>query len=201
MGGKDYYKTLEIQKGANENDIRKAYRKMALKYHPDKNKDIKAEAMFKDIAEAYEVLSDPKKREVYDMYGEEGLKAGGGCGGGGSPTGGQGGCHTYTFQGDPRETFRVFFGDENPFEGLFGSMGGGVTGSGGNSFVYSSSGNGRKMDVDEDPFAQFSGFNGGMMNGLGRQPGHGMGSNRPQADPPVVHDIYVSMEDILRYVF
>lgn len=72
--GKDYYKTLGIQKGATEEDIKKAYRKLALKYHPDKNKAAGAEEKFKEIAEAYEVLSDKKKRDVYDRYGEDGLK-------------------------------------------------------------------------------------------------------------------------------
>lgn len=72
--GKDYYKTLGIQKGASDEDIKKAYRKLALKYHPDKNKAAGAEEKFKEIAEAYEVLSDKKKRDVYDRYGEDGLK-------------------------------------------------------------------------------------------------------------------------------
>lgn len=70
--GKDYYKILGIAKGAGDEDIKKAYRKQALKWHPDKNKAANAEEKFKEIAEAYEVISDPKKREVYDQYGEEG---------------------------------------------------------------------------------------------------------------------------------
>ncbi|MBN3298625.1 DNJB4 protein, partial [Amia calva] len=69
--GKDYYKILGIQKGAADEDIKKAYRKQALKWHPDKNKSANAEDKFKEIAEAYEVLSDPKKREIYDQFGEE----------------------------------------------------------------------------------------------------------------------------------
>jgi DnaJ-class molecular chaperone len=72
--GKDYYKILGIIKGASEDDVRKAYRKMALKFHPDKNKSAGAEEKFKEIAEAYEVLSDKRKREIYDKYGEDGLK-------------------------------------------------------------------------------------------------------------------------------
>ena len=72
--GKDYYKILGILKGASDDDVRKAYRKMALKFHPDKNKSAGAEEKFKEIAEAYEVLSDKRKREIYDKYGEEGLK-------------------------------------------------------------------------------------------------------------------------------
>ena len=68
--GKDYYKILGITKGASEDDVRKAYRKMALRYHPDKNKSAGAEEKFKEVAEAYEVLSDKKKRDIYDNYGE-----------------------------------------------------------------------------------------------------------------------------------
>ena len=71
---KDYYKTLGLARGASEDDIKKAYRKLALKYHPDKNKAPGSEEKFKEIAEAYEVLSDKKKRDIYDQYGEEGLK-------------------------------------------------------------------------------------------------------------------------------
>ena len=72
--GKDYYKILGIPKTAKDDEVKKAYRKMALRYHPDKNKTIGAEEKFKEVAEAYEVLSDKKKRDIYDRYGEEGLK-------------------------------------------------------------------------------------------------------------------------------
>ncbi|VDO53927.1 unnamed protein product [Brugia timori] len=89
--GKDYYKVLGIAKGASDDEIKKAYRKMALKYHPDKNKEPGSEAKFKEVAEAYDVLSDPKKKEIYDKFGEDGLK--GGEGGFGCP----GGVH-YEFQ-------------------------------------------------------------------------------------------------------
>lgn len=70
--GKDYYRILGLARGASEDDIKKAYRKQALRYHPDKNKDPGAEERFKEIAEAYDVLSDPKKREIFDKFGEEG---------------------------------------------------------------------------------------------------------------------------------
>lgn len=70
--GKDYYSILGIQKGASDEEIKKAYRKQALRYHPDKNKSPEAEERFKEIAEAYDVLSDPKKKDVYDRFGEEG---------------------------------------------------------------------------------------------------------------------------------
>ena len=72
--GKDYYAILGVPRDAGADDVKKAYRKMALKFHPDKNKASDAEERFKEIAEAYEVLSDKKKREIYDQYGEEGLK-------------------------------------------------------------------------------------------------------------------------------
>lgn len=71
--GKDYYDVLGIKKGASDEDIKKAYRKQALRYHPDKNKSPGAEEKFKEIAEAYDVLSDPKKKDIYDRYGEEGM--------------------------------------------------------------------------------------------------------------------------------
>lgn len=99
--GKDYYKILGIQKGANDDEIKKAYRKLALKYHPDKNKSPGAEERFKEVAEAYEVLSDKKKRDVYDQYGEDGLH--GGAPGTGPDANGQ--SFSYEFHGDPRATF------------------------------------------------------------------------------------------------
>ena len=70
--GKDYYKVLGIAKDASEDEVKKAYRKQALRYHPDKNKSPGSEDRFKEIAEAYDVLSDAKKKEVYDRFGEEG---------------------------------------------------------------------------------------------------------------------------------
>ena len=74
---RDYYEILDIPKNASEQDIKKAYRRMALKYHPDKNPDNPdAEAKFKEAAEAYEVLSDSGKRQIYDQYGHGGLKGG-----------------------------------------------------------------------------------------------------------------------------
>ena len=122
--GKDFYKILGVSKGSSDDDIKKAYRKMALKYHPDKNKAPDAEARFKEIAEAYEVLSDPKKREIYDKYGEEGLKGAAGGGPDGADGAGGAGMH-YQFHGDPRATFAAFFGGEDPFAAFFGGGGGG----------------------------------------------------------------------------
>uniref|UniRef100_A0A3B5MHK4 J domain-containing protein n=1 Tax=Xiphophorus couchianus TaxID=32473 RepID=A0A3B5MHK4_9TELE len=70
--GKDFYKVLGVLPESNEDEIKKAYRKMALKFHPDKNSDPDAEEKFKEIAEAYEILTDPQKRSIYDQFGEEG---------------------------------------------------------------------------------------------------------------------------------
>ena len=71
----EYYETLGVQKSATAGEIKKAYRKLALKYHPDKNPDNKeAEAKFKTISEAYAVLSDTKKRQEYDTYGSAGFQ-------------------------------------------------------------------------------------------------------------------------------
>ena len=84
-GGKDFYNILGLQRNANESEIKKAYRKLAMKWHPDKNQENKdyAEKKFKAVSEAYEILSDPKKKEIYDQYGEDGLRQDGGGGGGG----------------------------------------------------------------------------------------------------------------------
>jgi molecular chaperone DnaJ len=85
MGKRDYYEVLGVSKNATKEEIKKAYRKQALKYHPDKNPgDKKAEELFKEAAEAYEVLSNDDKRARYDRYGHAGLSgAGGGFSGGG----------------------------------------------------------------------------------------------------------------------
>lgn len=86
MSKRDYYEVLGVGKGASEAEIKKAYRKMAIKYHPDKNPDDKeAEEKFKEAAEAYEVLSSPEKKQRYDQFGHAGMggAAGGGFGGGG----------------------------------------------------------------------------------------------------------------------
>lgn len=91
MANKDYYEVLGISRDASESDIKKAYRKLAMKYHPDKNKGNKeAEEKFKDINEAYQVLSDPEKKEQFDRFGTTDFN-GGGFGGGGFDFSGMGG--------------------------------------------------------------------------------------------------------------
>ena len=107
MEYKDYYKILGVDKKASQDDIKKAYRKLAVKYHPDKNKDNKAaEDKFKLINEANEVLSDPEKRKKYDTLGENwrqyeqaGSRPSGGRSGNGRRSG------SYTYEGDFRDIF------------------------------------------------------------------------------------------------
>ncbi|CAG8650378.1 57_t:CDS:2 [Paraglomus occultum] len=102
-----YYDILEISTEATDEEIRKAYRKQALQWHPDKNNHRleEAEVKFKEIAEAYEILSDPEKRQIYDTYGEEGLKNGGASAF--PETNGM--FPGFVFH-DPEEIFRQFFG-------------------------------------------------------------------------------------------
>lgn len=84
MSKRDYYEILGVAKGTDPKDIKKAYRKKAMKYHPDRNPDDKeAEAKFKELSEAYEVLSDDRKRQAYDQYGHAGVEGQSGFGGGG----------------------------------------------------------------------------------------------------------------------
>jgi len=109
MTKRDYYEVLGIEKGVSDDEIKKAYRRLAVKYHPDKNPgDKTAEEKFKELGEAYEVLSDPHKRATYDQYGHAAFdrRAGG--------FGRAGGFH------DPFEIFREVFGGGSIFEDLFG---------------------------------------------------------------------------------
>jgi molecular chaperone DnaJ len=109
----DYYKLLGIEKGATPDEIKKAYRKMAHKYHPDRNSGDKAsEQKFKEVSAAYETLSDPKKRSMYDQFGHAGTQQGGFQGGGFDPNNFSGGFDFSSFAGDGTfaDIFESFFG-------------------------------------------------------------------------------------------
>lgn len=180
----DYYAILDIPRDADENAIKKAYRKKAMKWHPDKNPGNKEEAekRFKEVAEAYDVLKDPEKRKIYDQFGEEGLKRG--AGGGRAYNFNQSDMFNQMFGAGGRA---MPFGDlESLFGGLFG--GGGMPGGGGGmpggfqSFSFSSGGPG----------------GGGMPGGFGSAFGGGMpgGAPRSRKRPPVNVDLRCTLEEL-----
>ena len=119
MSKRDYYEVLGVSKNASDDEIKKAYRKLAVKYHPDKNPGNKeAEEKFKEISEAHEVLSDKQKRARYDQFGHAGV---GGAAGGGNPFSGAGnpfGGGTYNFNG---QSFNFDFGGGG-LDDLLGSI-------------------------------------------------------------------------------
>lgn len=113
---RDYYEVLGVSKNASDDEIKKAYRKLAIKYHPDKNPgDKEAEAKFKEINEAHDVLSDKQKRARYDQFGHAGV---GGAGGGfaGNPFGQAGG---FNYNG---QTFNFEFGNGGVFDDIIGNL-------------------------------------------------------------------------------
>jgi DnaJ-class molecular chaperone len=123
---RDYYEILGVAKTASEDEIKKAYRQLALKHHPDRDKSKGAEERFKEINEAYEVLSDPQKRAAYDRFGHAAFRPGAGPAPGGQAW--REGPFTYTYYGpgnvsgaegfgfsDPFEIFEAFFGGASPF--------------------------------------------------------------------------------------
>lgn len=133
MAEKDFYQVLGISKTASPEEIKKAYRKLALEYHPDKNKTKEAEGKFKEVTQAYEVLSDSTKKQQYDQFGHAAFTQGGGGQPGGGPFGGgqsgQYGPFSYSYStggngaggfdfggfSDPFEIFEQFFGGGSPF--------------------------------------------------------------------------------------
>ncbi|KAK9225150.1 hypothetical protein WN943_010191 [Citrus x changshan-huyou] len=181
--GVDYYKILGVDRNAKDDDLKKAYRKLAMKWHPDKNPNNKkdAETKFKQISEAYEVLSDPQKRAVYDQYGEEGLKGqmpppdAGGPGGASFFSTGEG---PTSFRFNPRsadDIFAEFFGFSHPF----GSMGGGSGGMRGSRFAGGLFG--------DDMFGPFGEGGGGSMGGGGARKA-----------PPIENKLPCSLEDLYK---
>uniref|UniRef100_A0A3P8UGW9 Zgc:122979 n=1 Tax=Cynoglossus semilaevis TaxID=244447 RepID=A0A3P8UGW9_CYNSE len=166
--GKDFYKVLGVTPDSNEDEIRKAYRKMALKFHPDKNSDADAEDRFKEIAEAYEILADPKKRSIYDQFGEEGLKSG-------ITLAGQANVFRNNSHGDSHPNFSSFHGSDH-FDIFFGS----------------------DFDSEEDLFNPFRQFPFSHLGGFAsNESGLRRGQRRLQGDA-VVHDLPVSLDDVMQ---
>ena len=172
--GRDFYKILGVKKDASEAQLKKAYKKAALKYHPDRvqdeSKKEEAQKKFMDVSAAYETLSDPEKKRIYDQVGEEGLARGGGGGGGGGA--------------QP---------DGHP--GFGGGGGGGFPG--GSSFQFhTSSGGGGGMPQYSNPFNMFETMFGGGP-GRRRHPGQGQGP----APPLYVGPEFVDVEKVTRGTF
>lgn len=185
----DYYAILGVPRNADEDTIKKAYRKLALKWHPDKNPGNQEEARkkFTEIGEAYEVLRDKQKRAIYDQVGEEGLKGGmgappGGAGGPGGPSPFPGGGGQFFFSSNNADDlFRSFFGvnDIHDLGSIFGRRRQG-RGRGPQMFHMADE------DDDGDGVGVFQFMNGG-----------GGGGRRPMSkDPPVHNKLMLSLEDL-----
>ncbi|ONK59431.1 uncharacterized protein A4U43_C08F6360 [Asparagus officinalis] len=167
----DHYKVLNVDKGASDEDLKKAYRKLAMKWHPDKNPNNKkeAEAKFKEISEAYDVLSDPQRRKVYDQFGDEGLRS--------MPTPSSNGAGDFhPSHRNAEDIFAEFFGS-SPFE--FASMG-----------------RAKSMRFQSDGGGMFGGFGGGesgfrSCNGGGRSVGGGQ-----RKAPAVESKLPCSLEEL-----
>ncbi|KAK6541958.1 hypothetical protein TWF694_007730 [Orbilia ellipsospora] len=214
--GKDYYSILGVPRTATEDDIKKAYKKLALKWHPDRNRDNKegAERKFKEIGEAYEVLSDTQKRAIFDQVGEEGLKNGGmpppGAGGPGGPggmpnMGGFGGMPFESFSfstgpgggGGARSGFSGAFNPsaaEDIFSKVFGASPFGARGGSFDSDMHMGG-------MDDDMFAGMHGMPGGMPGGFGGIPrSQTMPTHHASAPPAPVytHNLTCTLEDLYK---
>ncbi|GAA6036543.1 hypothetical protein JCM8097_003560 [Rhodosporidiobolus ruineniae] len=211
---KDYYQILGVDRNADEAKIKSAYKKMALKFHPDRNQGSEeASKKFKEVSEAYEVLSDKDKRSIYDQFGEEGLKGGmpgggfpggaqgAGMGGGFNPFGGAGGgfpggSFSFSTSGGPGGMGGGFqpSNAEDIFASLFGNLGGGMGGGGMGGGGGARRGGARASGGGGNPFASMGGMGGGMGGGGGFPGGFGMdidsdedaygGGGAPKPAPP-----------------
>ncbi|CAH9144078.1 unnamed protein product [Cuscuta epithymum] len=177
--GVDYYNILKVNRNASEDDLRKAYRRLAMIWHPDKNPGAKkheAEAKFKQISEAYDVLSDPQKRQIYDLYGEEALKSGQ------VPPPPRGGPHHFRTQPHPNPSFRFNPRDaDDIYAELFG---------GGSS----SESNGRARGT-RDGFFRSTANAGAEFSGAGTVPGAAT-----RKAPAVENNLLCSLEDLYKGV-
>mmetsp|Transcript_5429 Transcript_5429/g.14672 ORF Transcript_5429/g.14672 Transcript_5429/m.14672 type:complete len:365 (-) Transcript_5429:318-1412(-) len=189
----DYYKVLGLDRGASEAEIGKAYKKLALKYHPDKNKDTNAEETFKKISEAYSTLSDGEKRKMYDQFGKDGANGSGGMPGG---FGGGGGLSAE----QANDIFRMVFGAGGMPGGMggMGGMGGAGGGSGPQRMTFQMGGDGMGgmpgvggmggMPGGMDIGSLLGGMMGGGMGPMGGMGGMsgmgGAGPSRPRRQRP-----------------
>jgi curved DNA-binding protein CbpA len=164
MSTTNFYSILGVAKTCDDKALKKAYRKLALKWHPDKNPDDRdaAAEKFKQISEAYEVLSNPEKRQIYDQYGEEGLRSGMGSAGGGGRGGFSGGGQPFS-AADATRIFEAMFG--NGGMGGMGGMGQGSIFMGGQGPSGMSGMGG--LDIGSI-FGQMGGMGMGMGGGFGR---------------------------------
>ncbi|KAK9167038.1 hypothetical protein Scep_002229 [Stephania cephalantha] len=173
--GVDYYNILKVSRSATDDDLKKSYRRLAMKWHPDKNPNNKkdAEAKFKQISEAYEVLSDPQKRAIYDQYGEEGLK-------GIPPPGSFSNAPSDGSKFNPRNA-------EDIFAEFFGS----------DPFGFSSTnGPGRSMRFNSDG-GLFGGFSVNTSDNVFRSYNEGSGGTaQPRKPPPVETMLPCSLEEL-----
>lgn len=174
---RDYYEVLGVNKSATDAEIKKAYRKLAKKYHPDMNKDNpKAEELFKEVTEAYEVLSDKEKRKLYDQFGHAAFDEGAGQGGAGGQGFGSGAGGFGGFGGFGGQGFRGGFsgggGFGNSSFGGFGSgnFGGGAGGGNGSFHFNGNSGDGYQeyYYTGDNLDDIFDGFFGGSRKGRSR---------------------------------
>jgi curved DNA-binding protein CbpA len=168
---RDYYSLLGVSRNCDEAALKKAYRKLALKFHPDRNppdKKEEAEKKFREMSEAYHVLSDPKQKAIYDQYGEEGLKmsegGGGGSDGGGFPEGGFPGGFGFGGGGSQKHFRTGGFDAFKMFEEFFsGQTGGNFEFGGGMPFGGGGGGGGQRRGGASSPFG---GFGGGSSGGM-----------------------------------
>ncbi len=133
---RDYYEVLGVARNADDATIKKAYRKLAKKYHPDMNKDNpSAEEKFKEVTEAYNILSDKEKRKMYDQFGHAAFDEGGGGAGAGGYQGGFGSDGTFHFNGGPGGSYQEFHYSGDNLDDIFDGIFGGFKGKGfGNGF-------------------------------------------------------------------
>ena len=204
MEYRDYYATLGVDKGASRADVKKAFRRLARKHHPDVNSgDSTAEQRFKEISEANEVLSDPQKREAYDQLGadwaayQHGARAGNPFAGGGAGPG-PGGVR-FEFRGNARDLsgfsdfFRTFFG------GAGGSGGSGASNAAYAGAGYGGAGGGTSIDF-EPLFGGLGGDTGAGYAASGFGTGSARGTRRQpyRAAPDASADAMLSLEEVLR---